>query len=167
MKATSSLFRLTRAIAVGTAGAAAIGLAGHALAQQAEKTPPTKAQRTIEYRQSALYLLGWNIGPIAGMVKGEIPFDAKAVELRAMRLAQIAPMIAEGFPDDSQTGAPTKAKPEIWQNMDDFRSKATTLEQVTAKFAATARSGDPKLVAAGLAEVGNACKACHEKYKAD
>jgi cytochrome c556 len=101
------------------------------------------------------------------MVKGEIPFDAKVVETRARRLAEIAPMILEGFPADAQTGAPTKAKPEIWMNMDDFRAKAADLERATAKFAQTARSGDPKQVAAGLGEVGGACKACHDKYKAD
>lgn len=133
----------------------------------AENAPPSKAERTIEYRQSALYLLGWNIGPIAGMVKGEIPWDQKALETHATRLAQVAPMIAEGFPLDSQTGAPTKAKPEIWQNLDDFKAKAHDLEVATAKFAETARTGDRKQIGAGLGEVGGACKACHEKYKAD
>jgi cytochrome c556 len=146
--------------------AASTLLAAPALAQS-QKAQPTKAERIIRYRQSALYLLGWNIGPVGAMVKGEIPFDAKAVELRASRLAEIAPMILEGFPADSQTGAPTKAKPEIWQNMDDFRAKAADLERATAKFAQTAKSGDPKQVAAGLGEVGGACKACHDKYKAD
>ena len=167
MKDTSSISRRTRMLALGAAGAAALGLAAPGLAEQAGKSQPTKAERTIKYRQSALYLLGWNIGPIAAMVKGDIPFDAKTAELRATRLAQIAPMIAEGFPADSQTGAPTKAKPEIWQNMDDFKSKAAALEQATAKLAEAASSGDPKLVAAGLGEVGGACKACHDKYKAD
>jgi cytochrome c556 len=167
MQATSQLFRTTRFLAIGATAAAAFGLAAPGIAEDAAKSQPTKAERTIEYRQSALYLLGWNIGPIAMMVKGEIPFDAKTVELRAMRLAQIAPMIAEGFPPDSQTGAPTKAKPEIWQNMDDFKSKAAALEIATTKFTETAKSGDPKLVAAGLGEVGKACKACHDQYRAD
>jgi cytochrome c556 len=158
---------LLRASGLPVAGLAALALAAPGVADQAADGKPTRAQRTIEYRQSALYLLGWNIGPIAGMVRGEIPFDAKAVELRALRLAQIAPMIAEGFPADSQAGAPTKAKPDIWQNMDDFKAKAATLEQVTTKFAETAKTGDLKLIAAGLGEVGNACKSCHDKYRAD
>lgn len=164
MKETITLPRCAGLLA---SAVAMLGLAAPGMTEQAGEGKPTRAQRIIEYRQSALYLLGWNIGPIAGMVKGEIPFDAKVVELRAMRLAQIAPMIAEGFPPDSQTGAPTKAKPAIWENMDDFKSKAATLEQVTAKFAETARTGDPKLIAAGLGEVGNACKSCHDKYRAD
>ncbi len=125
------------------------------------------AAKAIKYRQSAHFLLGWNIGPIAGMVKGEIPWDQKAVEMHAMRLAQVAPMIAEGFPADSQTGAPTDAKPEIWKNMDDFKAKARDLEVATAKLAETAKTGDRKAIGAGLGEVGGTCKACHEKYRAD
>ena len=155
-----SIRRCVAAVAV------AVLAAGPAWAQ-AQKAAPSKAERAIKYRQSALYLLGWNIGPIAAMVKGEIPYDPEAVVMRADRLAELAPMIAEGFPPDSQAGAPTKAKAEIWQNMDDFRAKAAALEQATRKFAATARSGDLKQVAAGLGEVGGACKACHEKYRAD
>jgi cytochrome c556 len=84
-----------------------------------------------------------------------------------MRLAQVAPMIPEGFPADSQSGAPTDAKPEIWKNMDDFQAKARDLEMATAKFAETAKGGDRKAIAAGLGEIGGACKACHEKYRAD
>jgi cytochrome c556 len=164
MKEVRSISRRLRPLAVGATAVAALTLALPGSAQQPQ---PTKAERTIKYRQSALYLLGWNIGPISAMVKGEMPFDAKAAELRAQRLAEIAPMIAEGFPADSQTGAPTKAKPEIWQNMDDFRSKAAALERATAKFAQTAKSGDLKQIGAGLGEVGNACKACHDKYMAD
>ena len=153
-----------RGIAAATIAVAVIGPAAQAVEKEHQ---PTRAERTIEYRQSALYLLGWNIGPIAAMVKGEIPFDQQALELRASRLAQIAPMIAEGFPPDSQTGAPTKAKPEIWQDIDDFRAKAAELERVTARFAETAKTGDRKQISAGLGEVGGACKACHDKYRAE
>ena len=167
MNDSNRYFRVASRAASCAFAAVALSTAIPVVAGEAQKSQPSKAERTIEYRQSALYLLGWNIGPIAAMVKGEIPFDAKVAEVRAMRLAQIAPMIAEGFPADSQTGAPTKAKPEIWQNFDDFKSKAAALEQATAKFAETARGGDPKAVAAGLGEVGNACKACHDKYRAD
>ena len=134
---------------------------------RSQQPQPTQAEKAIKYRQSALYLLGWNIGPIARMVKGEIAFDRDAAALRADRLAQLAPMIAEGFPAGSDSGAPTKAKAEIWRNMDDFRARAAELERVTAKFAATARTGDPAQIATGLGEVGGVCKSCHEKYRAE
>jgi len=160
---------MTHAVSISRMIAATIALAFLAapMAAQSDQAPKSKAERIIEYRQAALTLLGWNIGPVAGMVKGEIPWDQKALEMHAMRLAQVAPMIAEGFPADSQSGAPTDAKPEIWKNMDDFQAKARDLEVATARFAETAKGGDRKAIAAGLGEVGGACKACHDKYRAD
>lgn len=155
MKQTS---RLPRAAALVTA---LLGLPLAAVAQT-----PTKAEQTIKYRQAALTLLGWNITPIAAMMKGEAPFDAKKVELHATRLQQVAPMIVEGFPEGTQSGAPTKAKPEIWSNMDDFKAKAADLEKASAGLVAAARTGDQKQVGQALGAVGNSCKACHDKYRA-
>lgn len=128
---------------------------------------PTKAQWTIKYRQATFTMLAWNIGPISSMVKGETPVDKARLALHAERLAQLSPMILEGFPADTKTGAPTDAKAEIWDNMADFRAKATALDEATAKLAKVAPGGDMKAIAAGLGEVGNACKSCHQKYRAD
>lgn len=145
---------------------AAALLAAQAMPALADEKP-TKAQWTIKYRQATFTLLAWNIGPISSMVKGEIPADKARLALHAERLAQLSPMILEGFPADARTGAPTDAKPEIWDNMADFRAKATALDEATAKLAKVAPGGDMKAIAAGLGEVGNACKACHQKYRAD
>lgn len=160
---------MTHAVSLtrGLAAAATLALLAVPMAAESQKAPPSKAERAIEYRQAAFKLLGWNIGPVAAMVKGEIPWDQAALEMHAMRLAQVAPMIVEGFPADSQAGAPTRAKPEIWGNLDDFKSRARNLEAAATRFAETARGGDRKAIAAGLGEVGGACKGCHEKYRAD
>lgn len=151
-------YRLSRAAAL--AAAASLVAVPLAVAQT-----PSPAQQAIKYRQSALTLLGWNIGPISAMMKGEAPFDAKKAELHATRLQQVAPMILEGFPAGSQSGAATKAKPEIWNNLDDFKAKAADLEKATAGLVAATRTGDQKQVGQALGTVGNACKACHDKYK--
>ncbi len=147
--------------AAALAAAALVSLPVAAAAQA-----PDQAAQTIKYRQAALTLLGWNITPIAAMMKGEIPFDARKVELHATRLQQVAPMIVEGFPPGTQTGAPNKAKPEIWSNMDDFNAKAVELEKAAASLVAAARTGDQKQVGQALGAVGNACKACHDQYRA-
>ena len=147
------------ALAAGAATLLILAVAAHGQAQDPAKV--------IRYRQSAHFLLGWNINPIAAMVKGEIPFDADAARLRATRLAQVAPMIAEGYPPGSGTGAPTKAKPEIWDNMADFRQKIADLESATAQLAAISETGDLQQIGPALGAVGNACKACHDRYKAD
>lgn len=158
MKQTS---HLPRAAALAVAASLAVATPLAVLAQQ----PPSKAAQTIKYRQAALTLLGWNITPIGAMMKGETPFDAKKAEMHAIRLQQVAPMIVEGFPAGTETGAATKAKPEIWSNMDDFKSKAADLEKATGGLVAATRTGDQKKVGEALGAVGNACKACHDKYR--
>jgi cytochrome c556 len=149
-----------------SAAAVAVGLALAAAPLWVAAQTPSAAQQAIKYRQAALTLLGYNIGPISAMMKGEIPFDARKAELHATRLAQVTPMILEGFPADSQTGAPTKAKPEIWQNMDDFSAKMADLEKATAALVTATRTGEQRQVGAALGGVGNACKACHDSYRA-
>lgn len=157
MNPSRSLFRT--AVAGGAAALLGLGLAKSVEAQDAAKV--------IKYRQSAHFLLGWNIAPLGAMVKGEIPFDAEAAKMRANRLEQLAPMIAEGYPPGSATGAPTKARPEIWDNLDDFRQKAADLEAATARLSVATATGEAKQLGPALGEVGNACKACHDRYKAD
>jgi cytochrome c556 len=157
----SNLFKGGRRTRAAASVAVMLSLCLPAMAQAQD------AAKVIKYRQSAHFLLGWNIGPIGAMVKGERPFDAGEARMRALRLEQVAPMIAEGYPPGSQAGAPTKAKPEIWDNMDDFRQKVADLEAATTKLAVATETGDVKQVGTALGAVGGACKACHDRYKAD
>ena len=160
MTSVSSKFRHAGSI---LAGLALVTLASApALAQQ-----PSKADMAIKYRQSAYYLLAWNIGPLGAMAQGKVPYDAKLFERNATRMSQISAMLLEGFPPESKTGttATTKARPEIWTNFDDFKAKMADLQKATAKLAEASKSGDLKRAAPVMQEVGNACKACHDKYK--
>jgi cytochrome c556 len=40
-------------------------------------------------------------------------------------------------------------------------------EQASATLAATAKAGDEAAIKAEFAKVGETCKGCHDKYKAD
>lgn len=145
--------------------AAALAVTLVAPAGLAQPKPPTKAEQMIRYRQAGYDWLAYNIGPIGAMAKGDMPFDAKVVERNAATMAAIAPRLLEGFPEGTATGAPTKAKAEIWQNMDDFRAKMGDLERATADLAVAARSGDMRVIGPALNKTGAACKACHDKYR--
>ena len=70
----------------------------------------------------------------------------------------------EGFVPGSDTGE-TKAKPEIWLDMDDFKAKLEKMQQEVAKLAEVAKAGDLNSSKAQLGEAGKACKACHDKYR--
>lgn len=124
-----------------------------------------KPEDAIAYRQGVYKIMGWNFGPMAGMMKGEIPYDKDAFVKRAANVAAVAPLALEGFGPGTDKGAPTKAKPEIWSKMDDFKSKmAKTNEEVT-KLAAIAKTGTQDEIKKQFGATGGSCKACHDDYK--
>ena len=70
----------------------------------------------------------------------------------------------EGFTPGSETGD-TKAKPEIWLEMDDFKAKLEKMQQEVDALAKVAKAGNFDNAKAQLGEAGKACKACHDEYR--
>jgi len=104
---------------------------------------------------------------MAGMVKGEMPFDAKDFALRAERVAFLSTLPLEGFIPDSRVGK-TDAKQEIWDNMDDFKSKMETFQTEAAKLAEAAKTASAvDALKPQFGKVGQSCKDCHDNYKED
>src|SRR5690349_10475751 len=124
--------RLSLILATFVAGAGIAAIAAAAV----------KPETAIAYRQAGYTMLGWNFGPMAQMVRGKAPWDAAEFARRAERVASIAPQLLEGFPEGSDTGATTDAKPEIWKNMDDFKAKMDELVKQSKLLAEVAKSGD-------------------------
>lgn len=129
---------------------------GSALAQ--------KPEDAIKYRRGVYAVMGWNFGPMAAMVKGDRPYDAAAFSRHAEIVAFMSKLPLEGFVPGSDSGD-TKAKPEIWLNMDDFKAKLEKMQGEAAKLAEVAKRGDLNAAKAQLGETGKACKACHDEYR--
>ena len=146
---------------------AALPLSLLLLAASATANAQDKPEDIIRYRQSAYTVLLWNWMPMNAMVRGRIPFDAAEFARRADRVAALTPQLLEGFPEGSGTGAPTEAKPEIWTDFADFTAKMKDLERESAALSTIAKSGDEAKMREQFAKVGGACKACHDKYKAE
>jgi cytochrome c556 len=66
-------------------------------------------------------------------------------------------------PDVGKTGA----KPEIWQDPKDFSAKLRRFQAAAAAFNQAAMSGDVNAIKGKFGELGQACKACHDKYRAE
>ena len=126
-----------------------------------------KPEQVIHYRQAAMTMIGWNFGAIAAMVKGKTAWDAQEFALRADRIADLAPQALEGFAKGSDKGATTDAKPGIWTNFDDFKSKYDDLLTQSKALSEAAHGGDAATMRDQFKKTAEACKACHEKYKAD
>ena len=111
-------------------------------------------------------LVALNFGPMAAMVKGEIPWNQGAFEHYANDMVTVISLdFTRGFPEGSHTGK-TRAKPDIWENMADFESKFDDLKSAANALQEAAASGDKEAIVEKFKATGGACKACHDDYKA-
>lgn len=124
-----------------------------------------KPEDAIAYRQGAFKVIGWNFGPMAGMVQGRIPYDKDGFAKRAANVAAVAAMPLEGFGPGTDAGAPTKAKPEVWSKADDFKAKMMKMNEEATKLAAIAKTGSLDDIKKQFGATGATCKACHDDYR--
>ena len=143
--------------------AVACAVSGAALAQG----QPSKGEQLLKYRKAVYQAIAWNFGPMSQMAQGKIPYDAREFDLRASRVAGLTPMLAETYSPETQGVSGTKAKPELWSNRADFDAKMKDLVDRSATLAKVAQGGDESKSKAAFLDTAGACKACHDKYKAD
>lgn len=125
-----------------------------------------KEEAMQSYRQSYFTLIAMNFGPMTAMVKGDMPWDDAKMLALAEDFAAIASVdVARAFGPGSDKGT-TRAKPEIWENTDDFLEKYAALQNASKGLLAAAQSGDRGAIGGAIKETGGACKACHDEYKA-
>jgi cytochrome c556 len=142
---------------------AAVLAAGSALAMDAKQ-----AGKAYEVRSSMFTLVGWNTGPLAGMAKKEIPFDADRAELHASRIAALVEMIPDAFAADTRGyDLPTEAKDAIWEEKQEFLELAAAIREKSSALVAAAATGDQDSFTAAFVEMGQACKDCHDRYRED
>lgn len=128
-----------------------------ALAQQ-------KPEEIIKYRQSALFIMGQNFGPLAAMAQGKIPYDKDVAIRNAGIVEYMSKLPWDRFTPGTDQGN-TKAKPEIWLNLDDFKAKREKMQAEVVKLDEVAKTADFNAFKAQVGETGKACKACHDEYR--
>ena len=140
---------------------AAIVLAGVAASAQAQFKP----EEAIAYRQGIMKAQRWNLVPMAMMVQGKMPYDQAVFLTKAQRLNALSSMTADGFVAGSDTGAPTKAKAEIWSNPTGFKQAADNFAAETPKLVAAAQSGNMDQIKAAFSAVVKTCDGCHDNFR--
>jgi cytochrome c556 len=144
--------------------AAAAGLTAIALVLPAA-AQFQKPEDAIKYRKSVLTVMGNHFGRIGAMANGKVPFDAKAVQANAELVATLSMLPWSAFGDDTKTGGETRAKPEIWAEMDKFKAAQTKMQDEVAKLNVAAKTGNPDQIKAAFGDAGKSCKACHDNYR--
>jgi cytochrome c556 len=144
----------TLAVAAFAAAFVAGGVAVTAVAQD--------AKMAHEKRTGLMKLNGQNLG---GYAKAAKEGDKAAALAAAKVLVANSQALGDAalWPAGSG-GGDTRAKPEIWDNMDDFKAKLAAFQQAAAAAEEAATGGGD--MAAAFAAVRGACGGCHTTYQA-
>jgi cytochrome c556 len=146
------------------AAAALLAIVAVAPAVQAASDPNAMA---IKYRQSAYTVLVAQFGYMGAVVGGKMPYDAKAFQVRADRSVVLGQILPEVFPVGSDKGAPTEAKPEIWQKQAEFKKLLADTQDKLGALAKAAASGNLETIKPVYSAAADSCKACHKQFKND
>src|ERR1043165_6823674 len=115
-------------VKMGAAALLALAPLSVSFAQDAPASPEETAQKAVDLRQSLFRVISFNFGPIGGMLKNKVPFDAAVVAKDSARLEALAPMIPQVFNEDTRKFTlKTPSREGIWTNKADFQATADEL----------------------------------------
>ncbi|WP_439631535.1 c-type cytochrome [Shinella sp.] len=115
-------------------------------------------------RQGMMKSVGGAMGALAGIAKGEKPYDAEIVKASLTTISEVGKAFPDQFPAGSETGHETEASPKIWEAMDDFKAKSLKLG-TDADTVLASMPADQAGVGAALGTIGPNCGGCHEVYR--
>ena len=128
-------------------------IAGTALAQFA------RPDAAIKYRKATMTVMGTHFARIGAVAKGEVPFNKDEVAKNAAIVNAMASLPWQAFGPGTEGG---DALPSVWSDESKFKSAQ---EKLIAATASLSSAGDLDAVKKATANVGAACKNCHDDFK--
>ena len=144
-----------------SAGLALFLGAGYGITAFAQAKPDV----LVKQRQSAMTLQGKYWGPLNGMAQGKVPYNAQIVARNAGYLDALTQMPWDGF-DPSTKDEKSRALPAVYDDAEKFKENQDRLRGAVGKLVAASKGGDEGAFKAAAGEVGKACGACHENFRA-
>jgi cytochrome c556 len=138
----------------------ACGVLFFASAVMAQQEVAVQQQNLMRAQAKSMY----NV--IGKMVKGDIPYDQKAVDTALADLETDVTKIANVFATDPKghvKDATYASSPKIWQNKADFDSKIPPVAKAIADFKGKVKNLDQLKVA--YTTINDRCGGCHETYR--
>lgn len=125
----------------------------------------SSSNKAVAARHAQMQMIGYHIGMLGAVAKGEMAYDSAMVDAAARNLQALAAMdISTTWIPGTEQGAVdgSRAKAEIWSDPEGFAAKFADLEKASAAMIGAA---DAAAVGAGLGPMGGSCKSCHEAYR--
>ncbi|MBC7799881.1 MAG: cytochrome c [Gemmatimonadaceae bacterium] len=154
--------RKTLLLAVALVGA--LGAVGVADAQTSPGPAVTVPATTMIAARKAGF--GLQAATVIGMKAAiDAGLDVKGFADGSKSLSGWGRVIPLMFPDGTQTGGETRARPEIWSDSAGFRASAERFWTAADKLATLAEANDKAGFAAQYTVTTQACGACHRAYQ--
>ena len=124
--------------------------------------------KLIKARQSEMQLKSFNAGPLFGMAKGKIDYNADFASMLANNLLlqtqlDMGRAWAKGTDNVAYEGK-TAALPEIWSTYPEVAEKGKAYIKAVNELAAVAGNGLDALKSR-IGALGKGCKGCHDDFR--
>ena len=124
--------------------------------------------KLLKARQGEMQLRSYNVGPLFGMAKGKMEYDAAlasklANNLKTQLSLDIGSAWKQGTDIEAYPGK-TTALGKIWSTYPEISNYGKKYAQAVNELAAAAGNGLDALKPK-ISEVGKACKGCHDEFR--
>jgi cytochrome c556 len=120
-------------------------------------------ENAAEYREKVMEAVGGHMQAIVKIAKGEVAYNDHLGVL-ASNMAGLANIAQDIFPEDSAGG---DALEVIWEEPEAFAERLQAFKDAAGNFDTVVASGDMSGFGEALQGLGQACKSCHDEFKAD
>ncbi len=126
-----------------------------------------KAEDQIRWRQSAYHTMAWSMARIKTNVEGTYNKDQVAEAANVIQAIANSKMGALYQPgsDKGKGWKETRLKPEFFTDKENLGKVAQGFGMAANEMAKIAAGGDAAAVKAQFDRLGDACKACHDKFR--
>ena len=119
------------------------------------------SEGAAKYRAHTMEAIGGHMSAVVDIVRGDVP-HTDHLPTHAGALAELAQIVPSLFAEGSEGGDTLAA---VWEQPEDFQAKLGAFKDATASLKAAAEAEEG--VGQALRAVGQACKSCHDKYRAE
>jgi len=133
------------------------------------QSEPDKEDKAIAARQGYFKLVLWEAGPLFGMAKGDMEYNAdvakaNAANLKALSTYSVGKLFLPGTSNVDRPGK-TRALPELWKDPEGVKKAHGQWLRAIDGVVEAAGKGQSELAVA-VGELGKSCGACHKPYRA-
>ncbi len=119
----------------------------------------------MAYRQKVMDAVGGHMQAMVAIAKQEVA-HGDHLKVLAANMAGLATIVPDVFPAGSG-GGDSHALPAIWEQPDAFQERLDAFVAAATKLDGVVASGDMSQFGAALGGLGQACKGCHDDFKAE